>query len=61
MPFIKDQSGNPGGKVATKPFSDALRTEIAAAGADHQALRRIARKLLDKAESGDLMAIGMLF
>jgi hypothetical protein len=31
--------------------------ELAAAGEDHKRLRAIARKLLDKAESGDMQAI----
>jgi hypothetical protein len=53
-------SGNPGGTRRTKPFYEALRLEIAAAGEDHKALRRIARALLDKAASGDTAAITAL-
>lgn len=46
------------GRRQEKPFADALRLEIAAAGEDNpRALRLIARKLLDKAGEGDLAAI----
>jgi ribosomal protein L18E len=48
------------GRRAEKPFADALRMEIAAAGPDHKRLRTIARALLDKAESGDMQAINAL-
>lgn len=56
MPF------EPGNKLATggrkeKPFRDALRLEIAAAGDDHKALRRVAAALLNQAYSGDMPAI----
>lgn len=52
----------PGNKEASKrgkekPFADALRVEIAAAGEDSRSLRAIARKLLDMAASGDMQAI----
>ena len=57
MPFIKGQSGNPGGRPKTKPFREALLTEIDAAGEDASALRSIARKLLQMAEEGDLLAV----
>jgi len=57
MPFRKGVSGNPGGRPKTKPFYVALDMEIKAAGEDHKKLRTIARKLLEKAESGDLAAI----
>ena len=57
MPFKKGQSGNPGGRPKEKPFSDALRMEIAAAGEDHKALRRVARALIKKAEDGEIQAI----
>lgn len=40
------QSGNPAGKPKSKPFADALRMEIAAAGGDHKILRDIARRML---------------
>jgi len=60
MAWTKGQSGNPQGRAVEKPFADALRMEIKTAGADHQQLRAIARKLLDKAEAGDMHAINCL-
>ncbi len=57
MAFKKGQSGNPGGRSKEKPFADALRMEIAAAGEDHKALRRVAKVLIENAESGDIRAI----
>lgn len=57
MPFKKGQSGNPGGRPKQKQFRTALQMELNAAGDDAKALRSIARKLLDKAEDGDLQAI----
>jgi len=45
------------GRRQEKPFADALRMELAAAGEDHKRLRLIARALLDKAEAGDMQAI----
>jgi hypothetical protein len=56
----KGQSGNPSGRAVEKPFADALKMEIKAAGDDHQQLRVIARKLLDKASEGDMQAINCL-
>ena len=47
----------PGAQNKDKPFRDALRIEIAAAGEDNKALRRIATALLDKAATGDVQAI----
>lgn len=51
--------GNPKGIQGPrdKPYRDALRMEIAAAGEDHKALRAIARAHLKKAQSGDIHAI----
>jgi hypothetical protein len=49
MPFKKGQSGNPRGRAVEKPFRDALRMELAAAGGDHKTLRRIARALIETA------------
>ena len=40
-----------------KPFRDALRLQIAEAGEDHKALRRIALALMERAASGDVQAI----
>jgi len=57
MPFAKGQSGNPGGRPKDKPFADALRMELKAAGDDRKALRKIARALIAKAEDGNLAAI----
>lgn len=48
---------NPRGQQRDKPFRDALRMELAAAGEDHKKLRTIARKLIDEAEGGDMQAI----
>ena len=45
------------GQQRDKPFRDALRMEIAAAGEDHKALRKVARALLTKAAAGDVHAI----
>jgi hypothetical protein len=60
MVWKPGQSGNPGGTRRMKPFYDALRMEIAAAGEDHKALRRVAKALLEKAASGDTAAITAL-
>lgn len=57
MTFAKGKSGNPGGRSKDKPFADALRMELAEAGDNHKRLRAIAKKLLDKAEDGDMPAI----
>lgn len=48
---------NPRGQQRDKPFLAALRLEIAEAGGDPKQLRRIAKKLLAKAEEGDVHAI----
>jgi hypothetical protein len=45
------------GQQRDKPFRDALRLEIAAAGQDHKALRQVARALLVRAQDGDVRAI----
>ena len=60
MPFEPGNNANPGGRPKSKPFADALRMEIAAAGEDHKALRKVARALLDKAGEGDVPAINAL-
>ena len=48
----KGQSGNPSGRKSEKPFGDALRMELAAAGNDQKALRVIARNLIALAQKG---------
>lgn len=45
------------GRKQEKPFRDALRMELAAAGDDNKALRRIAAALIARAEEADLGAI----
>lgn len=45
------------GRRAEKPFADALRMELKAAGENHKALRAIARQLIAKATEGDMQAI----
>lgn len=45
------------GRKQEKPFRDALRLELAAAGDNHKALRNIARALISRAEEGDMQAI----
>jgi hypothetical protein len=48
---------NPRGQQRDKPYRDALRMEITAAGEDHRALRAIARAHIAKAKEGDMHAI----
>jgi hypothetical protein len=55
MAGVKGRSGTNKGK--DKPFVDALRMELLAAGEDHKALRVIAKKLIAKAEGGCLASI----
>jgi hypothetical protein len=45
------------GRKQEKPFRDALRMELLAAGEDNKALRKIAKALIEKAETGDMQAI----
>lgn len=45
------------GRKQEKPFRDALRMELAAAGDNNKALRMIAAKLIEKATEGDMQAI----
>lgn len=45
------------GRKQEKPFADALRIELAAAGEDRKALRAIAAQLISKATNGDMQAI----
>jgi hypothetical protein len=48
---------NPRGQQRDKPFRDALRMELAAAGEDHRVLREIARNLIDVARHPDIAAL----
>lgn len=57
MPFKPGKSGNPKGRQSSKPFADALRMEIAQLEGDRRGLRKVARKLITKAEEGDMQAI----
>lgn len=50
-------AGNANSGRREKPFLEALRMELLAAGSDHRALRSIARQLIAKAEEGDMQAI----
>ena len=50
-------NANSGRRNTEKPFRDALRMQILAAGDDHKALRSVAQALLDKAMEGDMQAI----
>jgi hypothetical protein len=58
MAGVKGRSGT--NKNKDKPFADALRMEINAAGDDHKRLRRIAAKLIEMAERGDMQAIAQV-
>jgi hypothetical protein len=50
--------GRPVGSINTqRPFADALRMELAAAGDDQRALRAIARNLIAIASSGEPIAL----
>ena len=51
MAWPKGKSGNPLGRRSDKPFADALRLELAAAGEDHKKLRKIAQNLIALASS----------
>jgi hypothetical protein len=51
-------AGRPLGSVSKeRPFREALRMQLAAAGEDHKALRDIAQGLIDRASRGDVVAI----
>jgi hypothetical protein len=47
----------PRGQQRDKPYREALRIELAAAGDDMKKLREIARAHIDKAAAGDMQAI----
>jgi NADPH-dependent ferric siderophore reductase len=44
-------------RLTEKPFADALRMEIAAAGDNHKVLRAIAKNLLTLAQKAELAAL----
>ena len=56
--FTPGSSGNPSGKSKTAWLSQALRLELAQEPAR---ARRIAKKILDLAEAGDLAAANIVF
>jgi hypothetical protein len=58
MAGVKGRSGTNRNK--DKPFAEALRMEIAAAGDDHKALRAIARNLLALAQINDTSALAAI-
>lgn len=58
MPFQKGKSGNPAGTRKQKLAFEALSMEVAS---DPKRMRKIARKLLDEAESGNMVAIKEVF
>ena len=60
MPFQPGNTGFPENQRRAKLFAEALRMEIAAAGDDHKALRRVARALLNQAYNGNVAAIAMI-
>ena len=51
------QMSNPRGQQRDKPFRDALRMQIKAAGEDNKALRDIADALIAEAKTGDIQSI----
>jgi len=58
MAGVKGRSGTNKGK--DKPYAEALRMELAAAGDNRKELRAIARAHIDAAKAGDLQAINAL-
>jgi hypothetical protein len=57
MPWAKGQSGNLRGRAIERPFTNILNDEIAAAGDDYLALRKIARNLIRQAQRNTLQAL----
>jgi hypothetical protein len=55
MAGVKGRSGT--NKNKDKPFAEALRMEIAAAGENHKALRAIARNLIALASKEEMAAL----
>lgn len=61
MAWAKGQSGNPKGRLSEKPFTDALRFQLAKAGDNQHAVRKIAQIVIDKALEGDEWAIDRIW
>lgn len=57
IPWKPGQSGNPSGRPKTKPFKEAIRRAVEAAGTDTEKLDRLATALYAKALEGDVSAI----
>ena len=59
MPFVKGQSGNPGGRAKEKSWADAIRIAVNEAyeGGDRKKLRVLADRLVDKALEGEIAAM----
>jgi hypothetical protein len=57
MPWKKGESGNLRGRGIERPFTNILNDEIAAAGDDYLALRKIARNLIKQAQRNTLQAM----
>jgi hypothetical protein len=57
MPFVKGQSGNPGGRSTEKRFREALLLELAEDGDARKPLREVAKALIAAALTGDVSAI----
>lgn len=62
MPFKKGQSGNPGGRIKDKAFTDAVRMALAEDDvvSGKRKLRAIAEKLVDEAVNGQPWAVQMV-
>jgi len=59
MAWQKGQSGNPLGKASAKPWTDALRLELASRGGKEGVtggLRKLAAAVIEKAAEGDQAA-----
>ena len=65
MPFVKGETGNPGGVYSAKPMREALELELneerLIEGRKTKRMRVVARKLIDKAEGGDIESVKEIF
>lgn len=63
MKWEKGKSGNPGGRVARKPMTDALMRALMEASdkGDWPKARDIADQLVEKARAGDTRAAELIF